>query len=149
LPAASDAKLSTWIKGLLARFRHGGPGPLGPKGERLAAEYLMGLGFEIVERNFRVRRGEADLVVTKGNLVVVVEVKTRASSRFGSPAQAVTHVKSERVYRAGCAYCRSRGITLSRLRCDVVTVDVSEEGAEPQIRHYPGAIAAPFGAGRR
>jgi putative endonuclease len=149
LPGRSDAKFPSWIKGLLARMGLGGSGPLGPRGERLAADYLSTMGFEIAERNYRVRRGEADLIATWGNLVVVVEVKTRASHRFGAPSQAVTSAKSERVYRAGCAYCRSRGISLSRLRCDVVTVDFDEGGGEPRLRHYPGAIAAPAHGRRR
>jgi putative endonuclease len=149
LPSRSGAKFPSWIKGLLARLGFGGSEPLGPRGERLAAEHLITVGFKIVERNFRVRRGEADLVATWGDLLVVVEVKTRASHRFGSPSQAVTPTKSERVYRAGCACCRNRGISLSKLRCDVVTVDFDEEGGEPRIRHYPGAIAAPSRGRRR
>lgn len=149
MPGRSDAKFLSWIRGLWARLGLGGSGPLGPRGERLAAEYLRTMGFDIAEMNFRVRRGEADLVATWGDLVVVVEVKTRASHRFGSPSQAVTSTKSERVYRAGCAYCRSRGISLSRLRCDVVTVDFDGEGGEPKLRHYPGAIPAPARGHRR
>jgi putative endonuclease len=130
---------------LISRFAPRRSRPLGTWGERLAEEFLVASGYQILERNYRVRGGEADLVARHGDSIVVVEVKTRASRRFGAPNQAVTTAKSRRVYRAGCAYCRARGHSLSQLRCDVITVDCTEGTGEPRLRHYPAGIVLPDG----
>ena len=115
---------------------------LGRSGEVAAARYLEGAGYTVVARNFRTRGGEADLLTTKAGLVHAVEVKTRANRAFGTPAEAVTHKKARRVLRAGRAYCRSKGISLSKLRCDVVAVESDGEGRFT-VRHYPNAFADP------
>jgi putative endonuclease len=62
---------------------------LGKAGEDLAAEHLRGLGYEVLARNFRCRQGEIDLVCRRGGEVSLVEVKTRAGTRQGTPAEAI------------------------------------------------------------
>lgn len=62
---------------------------VGREGERAAARHLEGLGWSVVGRGFRARRGEIDLLCRDGDRLVVVEVKTRSSDSFGSPALAV------------------------------------------------------------
>ena len=116
-------------------------------GEGLAAKFLESQGYRIECRNFRIKGGEADIIATHGGLVVVVEVKTRSSGRFGSPAQAVDRRKERRVIRAGRAYCRAKGLSLSQLRGDLVAVELPPGGGAPEIRHYRGAITDP-GRGR-
>src|SRR2546423_1789865 len=69
----------------------------GQTGEDAAAEWYRERGFSEVVRNWRCREGEIDLVVTRGRLLVFVEVKARTSSRFGTPAEAVTPVKAARL----------------------------------------------------
>lgn len=115
---------------------------LGPWGEEVAARYLLGQGYRIEARNFRVRGGEADLIVFKEGVVVVVEVKARKNRTFGSPVQAVDGRKVRRVLQAGRAFCRSRGLSLACLRFDVLAVDAAGEGP-PQIRHIQGAVPDP------
>ncbi len=66
---------------------------LGKLGEELAAEHLQGLGYEVVARNFRCRRGEIDLVCRRGGEVSLVEVKTRSGSGHGTPGEALDGVK--------------------------------------------------------
>jgi putative endonuclease len=74
---------------LLARHR------LGRAGEELAAEHLRSRGYEVLDRNFRCRRGEIDLVCRRGGEVTLVEVKTRAGSAHGTPLEAVDQRKRE------------------------------------------------------
>jgi putative endonuclease len=114
---------------------------LGARGERIAAEFLESQGYRVQSRNFRVKGGEADIIATKDDLLVVVEVKTRSMNRFGSPAQAVNERKARRVIRAGRTFCRNKGISLSGLRFDVVAVECPTKGGAPKIRHYLGAIS--------
>jgi putative endonuclease len=79
---------------MLARRR------LGNAGEELAAELLRGQGWEIAARNFRCRQGEIDLVARRGGEVALVEVKTRAGSSHGAPAEALDATKRRAM--AGC-----------------------------------------------
>lgn len=109
-------------------------------GEKVASRYLEAAGYEILAANFRVRGGEADLICAKDGFVVAVEVKSRQSFRFGTAAQAVTARKARRVMLAGRAFCRRRGISLARLRGDVVTVERASPSPEPIVRHVPGGL---------
>lgn len=116
------------------------------EGERLAGRYLESHGYRILARNFRIRGGEADLLVEKEGWLVVVEVKTRRSSRFGSALEAVTSEKARRVLRAGRAFARRKGFSLARLRADVVALDYPEGGGAPRLTHIQDAL--PLDRGR-
>lgn len=118
------------------------PGALGKAGEEAAARHLEQSGYRVLARNYRIRGGEADLIAEKGGFIVAVEVKSRATQTFGTPAQAVTSEKARRVLRAGRAYCRSQGISLAKLRCDVMAVEPDPEG-KFALRHYPNAFGEP------
>jgi putative endonuclease len=72
---------------------------LGVSGEDAAAAWYEANGYEVVARNWRCRDGELDLVVRKGRVIVFCEVKTRNSTAFGVPAEAVTHQKRARLRR--------------------------------------------------
>src|ERR687891_2210252 len=69
---------------------------LGARGEALAADWYVAAGYDVVARNWRCREGELDLVVARPGEVVFCEVKTRASDRFGVPAEAGTGAKQRR-----------------------------------------------------
>lgn len=94
----------------------------GRAGERLAAEWYAGRGWEIVDRNWRVREGEIDLVVRRGDTLVFCEVKTRSSDRFGSAAAAVTPAKQRRLRTLARLYLTSTGVRSPQLRFDVAAV---------------------------
>jgi putative endonuclease len=126
---------------LLACVGLGAAETLGARGEGIAAEFLESKGYCVRSRNFRVRGGEADIIAAKDGLVVVVEVKTRSMGRFGSPAQAVNERKARRVVRAGRTFCRRQGLSLVKLRFDVVAVEWPHGGGDPRIRHYPGGLS--------
>jgi len=131
------------LRGLLGRLLlRPGSRRLGRIGESAAARYLEDAGYTVVARNFRTRGGEADLVVTQGGRVHAVEVKSRSGRAFGTPAEAVTPKKARRVLRAGRAYCRAQGISLAKLRCDVIAVEATPDG-KLAIRHYPNALSDP------
>ncbi len=76
---------------------------LGFAGEDAAAAWYVDRGYEVVARNWRCRDGEIDLIVRSGRTVVFCEVKARSSTRFGSPFEAVTGAKQQRI--RGLAAC--------------------------------------------
>lgn len=98
---------------------------LGAGGEAAAAAWYRARGYEILDRNWRVRGeidGELDLVVRKGRLVVVCEVKTRTTMAFGSPALAVNQDKQRRLRRLAAAWLRSHRVRADEIRFDVAAV---------------------------
>jgi putative endonuclease len=109
---------------------------LGAYGERLAARVLEREGLEILDRNWRCAAGEIDIVAGGPGLVVVCEVKTRRGDRFGSPLDAITPDKTERLYRLGAAWVVEHGCADRRLRVDVVGVMLS--GPHRRVEHVAG-----------
>ncbi|MBI4142559.1 YraN family protein [Candidatus Uhrbacteria bacterium] len=123
---------------------------LGSAGEDLAAEYLRGKGYAIIARNVRTRVGELDIVCLaprhtkfwRRREVVFVEVKTRRSLAFGTPAEAVTRVKQQHLVRAAHAYLAgSREFRRAPFRIDVIAIMAPPNGA-PEITHFPSAVGA-------
>lgn len=106
----------------------------GMEGENLAGKHLKAKGFKILERNYRVRGGEADIIASTGDRTVVVEVKTRTTRRFGPPQAAVDRRKFKRLVLAGTVYCRMKNIPVNSLRIDVIAIEM--KGKETSIRHF-------------
>ncbi len=99
---------------------------LGTYGERMAARYLREAGLEILDENWRCSLGEIDLVARDGGCLVVCEVKTRRSTAYGSPVEAVDHRKLARLRRLSASWLAERRATPPGLtwRVDTVRVDV-------------------------
>lgn len=106
----------------------------GMEGEKLAGKHLKAKGFKILERNYRVRGGEADIIASSGGRTVVVEVKTRTTNRFGPPQAAVNRRKFKRLVLAGTVYCRMKKLPVNSLRIDVIAIEM--KGKETSIRHF-------------
>lgn len=77
---------------------------LGSLGENFAEEYLIQDEYEIIARNYRCKSGEIDIIATKNRTLYFVEVKTRRSKTFGSPAEAVTQKKQLHMRRAAASF---------------------------------------------
>ena len=110
---------------------------LGAQGEAIAGDYLEGLGCRILDRNWRNRYGELDLVVADRSVVVAVEVKTRSGTGYGSPLEAVTARKAARLRRLLLDWVRAHARSASGLRVDVIGI-VLRSGVAPQIDHLRG-----------
>ncbi len=101
----------------------GAVNPAGRPGEAAAAVFLRNLGYRILERNYRCPAGEIDLVAEHGDTLVFVEVKSRSSVRFGTPAAAVTRSKQRHIARAASDYLlKHREQTSRPCRFDVVAL---------------------------
>jgi putative endonuclease len=112
---------------------------LGRLGETVAAATLERAGLRVVARRFRLRTGEIDLVAERGDLVVFVEVKTRRSTRYGVPCEAVTPVKQRRMARAALAFLSRTGRLERRTRFDVIEV-YADAGGVSRVNHIEDAF---------
>jgi putative endonuclease len=116
---------------------------LGSAGEQLAAEHLARLGYAIVERNYRTRWGELDIVAAAAGTLVFCEVKTRrAGGRAGGPLDAVGPAKQAQVRRIAAGWlAQRRDRPFARiLRFDVIGVTVDGEGRLLALQHLEGAF---------
>lgn len=113
---------------------------LGRRGEQLAAEYLTGLGLVILDRNWRCREGELDLVATDGlGRVHFCEVKTRSGEGYGTPAEAVTRGKRRRIRRLATVWLQSHRVGWRPTQFDVISV-LWPRDAEPVLTYLPEAF---------
>lgn len=112
---------------------------VGRIGERAAAAALRSAGLRVLDRRYRKRFGEIDIVAGGGDIVVFVEVKTRTGTGFGRPADAVTPVKRARMARVALSWLQRRGWLDRRCRFDVIEVWVAGTEAR-RVRHIPDAF---------
>jgi putative endonuclease len=89
----------------------------------MAARWYRRRGYTIIERNWRCRNGEIDLIARRGDTVVFCEVKTRSSRRFGHPAEAVTEAKQRRIRGLALIWLRQGDHRFTNMRFDVATVE--------------------------
>jgi len=111
----------------------------GAQGEELAAKYLQALGYGLLDRNWRFRQFELDLVMKDGDQLVVAEVKTRKSLYGGDPEVSVNRQKQRTLIRAANAYVLHYGIDLP-VRFDIVSVVIT--GKRHTINHIIDAFYA-------
>lgn len=113
---------------------------LGRNGEDLAAPYLVEEeGLVVLSRNWRCREGELDLVATDGRRLIVCEVKTRTSTRYGTPAEAVTDEKAHRIRRLASRWMARYGVKHCERRFDLISV-LWRPGRIPEIDHQRGVV---------
>ncbi|MBI2315390.1 YraN family protein [Candidatus Daviesbacteria bacterium] len=107
--------------------------PAGNYGEDRACEYLKKQGYKILERNFRIRGGEIDIVGKDGETLVFIEVKTRWSYEYGPPAEAMTPWKIKYLLKTARFYIQKIGWGDKEYRLDFVGIDFAEDENNPKI----------------
>lgn len=112
---------------------------IGALGEQLAADHLIGLGLGIVDRNWRCRYGELDLIAVDpaAGTVVFVEVKTRTGDGFGGLEQAVTPQKARRLRRLAGIWLAAQDNRWAAVRIDVIGVRIGRRRT-PELTHLQG-----------
>ena len=110
---------------------------LGERGETIAARHLTRLGMVLLDRNWRCEVGEIDLVLRDGQVLVICEVKTRTSTDYGSPLEAVNQVKADRLKRLAFRWLREHDCHPVDVRVDVVGV-LAPPGRPVEIEHVEG-----------
>ena len=111
---------------------------VGARGEDLACSLLAAGGYEILERGYRTRDGEIDIVARHDGTTVFVEVKTRSSGSHGGPLAAVTTSKQAKVCRAAIAYLQEQDLWSAPCRFDVIGILTG--AGEPHITHLENAF---------
>jgi putative endonuclease len=95
---------------------------LGRYGEDRACEYIERLGYQLVERNFRCKDGELDIIAQDGKTIVFIEVKTRSSAIAGHPFEAITLQKQARIRRLAAEWCARYQVSQVQVRIDAIAV---------------------------
>lgn len=111
---------------------------LGKGGEERAAKLLRSKGFTIVERNFRCREGEIDVIARRGDTLVFCEVKTRRTDRWGTPGEAVGWRKQQRLRQLAAIWLQQHRPGRVKVRFDVVSVIVGQR--DVYVTHIPDAF---------
>lgn len=109
----------------------------GKQGEEIAVKYLTDKGYEILERNWRNRHKEVDIIAKDGRELVFVEVKTRKSNNYGEPDLAVNKQKQRLLISAANAYIFRNNMDLDA-RFDIISIILSD--GEPKIDHIEDAF---------
>lgn len=110
---------------------------LGQQGEQLAARLLTEAGLLILDRNWRCKHGEIDIVALDGRTLVICEVKTRSGLRFGSPIEAITRQKAWRLRKLAGLWVNAHGLIFEEIRLDAVGVLRAASG-DFSIEHVRG-----------
>lgn len=110
---------------------------VGHSGEDLAVKYLLLNKYRILQRNFRCKLGEIDIVAEKDGVLTFVEVKTRYNLRTGMPAEAVTFTKQQRIRRIAQYYLQCAGLlnNIPILSFDVIEIVFAGESIS-KFKHY-------------
>lgn len=107
---------------------------LGKSGEELAGKYLNNIGYEIIERNFRTKFGEIDIIARDKKTFVFVEIKTRKDISYGVPQIAVTNYKQKHLSLAAASFIKKNSLK-SNYRFDIIAI------YDDKIEHIKNAFA--------
>lgn len=95
---------------------------IGKMGEEWAVTYLIEKGYTIIERNFRCRQGEIDIIGKEKEELVFLEIKTRTNKKYGEPAEALNNIKKKHIIRTIEFYLYTNQLTNEQVRVDVIEV---------------------------
>lgn len=119
---------------------------IGRQAEETAALYLESKGYTILEKRFRIRGGEIDLVAMEEGVLVFVEVKYRKTRLYGRPEDFVDQKKKQKILRAAMFYTAEKKLTDVPMRFDVVAI--WEEEGKKKAHLYRNAFEGGYGGGR-
>jgi putative endonuclease len=111
---------------------------LGKHGENLAVIYLEAKGLKVIERNWRCRHGEIDIIAEEGPVLVVVEVKTRSSRSHGTALESVRPAKLARLRTLAAKWLATHPRSFDTVRVDVIALE--RFAGDFALRHIRGAI---------
>lgn len=111
---------------------------LGKKGETVAAKYLKKRRYSIIDRNFKCKYGEIDIIAKNKNVICFVEVKARSNEHFGRPIDAITPYKVQHMVKSAQYYILKKSLEDQEVRIDIIEIEFKEK--KPKIRHTENAV---------
>ncbi len=102
---------------------------LGKSGEEAAVEFLKNSGYHILEKNYKTRLGEIDIIARDQDTLCFIEVKTRSSDRFGLPQEALSAFKQRQLTKATLSFLKEKKLLNQKARFDVVAIMASPDGS--------------------
>lgn len=118
----------------------GGRGEVGRRGEEIAAERLANRGYRVIDRNFRTREGEVDLIAWDGLVLAFIEVKARRGRAYGLPEESITATKSERLIAVAYAYMEQMDQRPEDWRIDAVAIEFGVGNSVRRFDVIKGAV---------
>ncbi|MCK9290308.1 MAG: YraN family protein [Bacteroidales bacterium] len=110
---------------------------LGQTGEDMAVRHIKGMGYQILERNWRYGREEIDIIAKDGDMLVIIEVKSRTTTRYGEPEFFVTAAKRRILIRAAEAYILKNDLDIET-RFDIISVVITPD--KKTVHHIEDAF---------
>ena len=111
----------------------------GQIGEDLAGQYLLKNGYTILEQNLKAPFGEIDIIAEKKNCICFIEVKSRKSSKYGLPEEAITPIKKKKIIKVAQFYIKKKQIKNKLFRFDVISIKFDKYFLR-EIRHITNAF---------
>ncbi len=115
---------------------------IGRLGEKLALRHLKKRGYRILDRNFRCRRGEIDIVAEQKDYLVFVEVRTKTTVAFGTPEESITQTKKDHLVAAALTYISEHPKLPPLWRIDVVAIELEQKGRGKRIEIIENAVGS-------
>ncbi len=112
----------------------------GKLGENIALEYAQQQGYQIIQRNFRCKSGEIDLIAQDKHIVVFIEVRTKTSDAYGPAYNMVTYSKQQQVKRVALHYISERNLVNTQFRFDVIGITFEPNSDRYQLDHLQNAF---------
>ena len=113
---------------------------VGDKGEKLAEDFLKRKGYNIIQRNYRCKLGEIDIIAEQDNVIVFVEVRTKQTESFGLPQYSITSGKMNRITKSALCYIQEKELYERSCRFDVIAITFSQDSRKPNIEHIENAF---------
>ena len=95
---------------------------LGQEGEKIATKYLQRLGYNIIEKNFRCKSGEIDIIAKEDDEIVFIEVKTRSNNKYGEPIESINKIKQKHIVSTASYYLFLNYLNEANIRFDVIEI---------------------------
>lgn len=113
---------------------------IGTFGEEIAETFLKKLGYKVIDKNFRCKCGEIDIIAIHKDYICFIEVKTRYGINFGIPAESVTTYKQHKIYKTAQVYILKKNIIDRNFRFDVIEVLLNKDNNDFLVNHIEDAF---------
>ena len=111
---------------------------VGNKGESLAEDYIKRKGYNIIQRNYRCRLGEIDIIAKDDDTIVFIEVRTKQNENFGTPQDSVTSTKMSKISKTALSFIHEKNLSGFSYRFDFIAITFSQ--GKPNIEHIENAF---------